>query len=363
MPRTFRVIDTGVREGRANVAFDQGMIDLHRSGGIPDTIRFLRFPPTVLIGRHQVLSHEVALPYCRAHGIGLARRITGGGAIYFDEAQLGWSLVFARTTLGMTSLDGLARMICEAAANGLRRLGIDARYRPRNDIEVEGRKISGTGGFFDGTSLFYQGTVLIDLDPATMVAALNVPAAKLHKHGHGSAAGRVTTLRQLLGEHSPGVAAVQSALLAGFAESLGIDPDPGAISAAEEHAATAIYNEEIGTDAFVFADDDAAARADVYIGSHTGSGGTVTCYLRLEGERQNRFREVLLTGDYFVTPPRVIRDLEAALRGASLEEWTPRLLDFFRDANVSMLSASPQDFVAAIECALATRSRHARTPS
>ena len=46
---------------------------------------------------------------------------------------------------------------------------IDARFRPRNDIEVDGRKLSGTGGFFDGDTLIYQGTVLVDLDPAAMV--------------------------------------------------------------------------------------------------------------------------------------------------------------------------------------------------
>jgi lipoate-protein ligase A len=91
--KTFRVIDTGVREGRRQIAFDQAMIDAHKAGRIPDSIRFLRFPPTALVGRHQALSREVKLDYCRSHGIGVVRRITGGGAIYFDEGQLGWELV------------------------------------------------------------------------------------------------------------------------------------------------------------------------------------------------------------------------------------------------------------------------------
>src|SRR5512142_2995676 len=100
----FRVIDTGLREGRRQIAVDQAMIDARKAGEIPDTIRFLRFPPTALIGRHQALSREVQLEYCRAHGIGVVRRITGGGAIYFDEGQLGWELVFHRGTLGIASL-------------------------------------------------------------------------------------------------------------------------------------------------------------------------------------------------------------------------------------------------------------------
>ena len=50
---SFRVIDTGLRRARANVAFDQAIIEAHKAGEIPDTIRFLRFPRCVLIGRHQ----------------------------------------------------------------------------------------------------------------------------------------------------------------------------------------------------------------------------------------------------------------------------------------------------------------------
>ena len=57
-------------------------------------------------------------------------------------------------------------------------LGVDAKFRPRNDIEVDGRKISGTGGFFDGDVLIYQGTVLVDMNPQQMVGALNIREAK-----------------------------------------------------------------------------------------------------------------------------------------------------------------------------------------
>ena len=170
MAKPFRVIDTGLRDGRRNIAFDQAMIALHKAGEIPDSIRFLRFPPTALIGRHQSLGQEVRLDHCRKNGIGIARRITGGGAIFFDEGQLGWELVFGRRTLAVSNLADLSRAICEAAALGLRKLGVDARYRPRNDIEVAGRKLSGTGGFFDGDTLFYQGTLLIETDMDDMVA-------------------------------------------------------------------------------------------------------------------------------------------------------------------------------------------------
>jgi lipoate-protein ligase A len=350
--KPFRVIDTGIRDGRRQIAFDQALIDARKVDAIPDTIRFLRFPPTALIGRHQSLSRELRLDYCRANGIGLARRITGGGAIYFDEGQLGWSLVFHRATLGIASLGELARAICEAAAAGLSRLGIDARYRPRNDIEVDGRKVSGTGGFFDGDVLFYQGTVLVEMDPAKMLAALKVPDGKLAKRGLDSAAQRVTTLKELLGK-APAIDAVQEALLAGFAERLGIEPRRGEITTAEEHMAARHHDEEIGTDAFVAEIDHPEAGDGVRSATVATAGGTITAHLRLEGEGEGRLREVLLTGDFFVAPPRTVYDLEVALRGAPVGGTRAAIERFFGAAHPGLLSVQPADFARAVEEAAA----------
>lgn len=348
---SFRVVDTGIRDGRRQIAFDQALIESRKAGAIPDTIRFLRFPPTALIGRHQSLSREIRVEHCRAHGIGMVRRITGGGAIYFDEGQLGWSLVFHRATLGISSLGELARAICEAAAAGLSKLGVDARYRPRNDIEVDGRKVSGTGGFFDGDTLFYQGTVLVDMDPAKMLAALKVPEAKLARRGLDSAAQRVTTLKALLGA-APSIEAVQEALLAGFAERLGIAPARGEITPAEERLADRFHDEEIGTDAFVAEIDHPEEGDGVRTATIASPGGTISAHVRLEGAAPGRIREVLFTGDFFVAPPRTLFDLEGALRGVPAPEAAAAVERFFAAANVGILSASPSDFAAALEAAI-----------
>lgn len=355
MAPPFRVIDTGLRDGRTNIAFDQAMVEAHKAGDIPDTIRFLRFPPTALLGRHQALRREVRVDYCRDHNIGVGRRITGGGAIYFDEGQLGWELVFARASLGISSLADLTRAICEAAASGISRLGVDAQFRPRNDIEVDGRKLCGTGGFFDGDTLFYQGTLLIDMDPADMIAALKVPEDKLAKRKLDSAAQRVVTLRELLGDALPGLDDIQDAMLAGFREGLGVDPERGDITEEEEKLARQAYDEEIGADEFVAEIDDPDAGEDVLSGGHTGPGGTITAFLRLEGPQSDRVREALITGDFFVTPPRTMFDLEAALRGAPINEIGAVVTNFFENAPVDLLTVAPADFIAALEAALAAR--------
>jgi lipoate-protein ligase A len=353
MSKSFRIIDTGVREGRSNIAFDAALIEERQAGNVPDTIRFLRFPPTALIGRHQVLSREVDLDYCSANGIGTVRRITGGGAIYLDEGQLGWELVFHRSSLGIAALSDLASEICTAAADGLSTLGVDAKFRPRNDIEVDGRKISGTGGFFDGDVLIYQGTVLIDMNPERMVRALKVPQGKLEKRNLDSAAQRVVTLKELLGEGMPDIKTVKAALIGGFERGLGIEAYPSEITDGEEALARQCFDDEIGTDEFVAEIDNPQKDGETLAGCHASAGGTIDSYVKLEGPNLGILQRVLITGDFFVTPPRTVFDLEAHLQGKRLEEVDEAIDEFFDDCDVDMLSASADDFKASIANALA----------
>ena len=353
MSGKFRIIDTGVREGRSNIAFDAALIELRQQDSIPDTIRFLSFPPTALIGRHQDLSREINLDYCAEQGVGTVRRITGGGAIYLDEGQLGWELVFHRSALGVAALPDLTKKICDAAAAGLSKLGIDARFRPRNDIEVDGRKISGTGGFFDGDVLIYQGTVLVDLNPQHMVNALRIPESKLAKRELDSAAQRVVTLKQLLRNDTPDLAAIKDALIAGFCEGFGIEAGWGGITDAEEALAKRHFDEEIGTDEFVAEINDPSSQDEVFAGSHTGAGGTIDAFIKLEGPTRAVLQRVLVSGDFFVTPPRVVFDLEAHLGGTRLDELDGAVESFFETTAVDTLSVAPGDFLAAIRNAVA----------
>jgi lipoate-protein ligase A len=358
MSDPFRIIDTGVREGRANIAFDAALIEARQAQRVPDTIRFLRFPPTALIGRHQDLSREIDLEYCRQNGVGTVRRITGGGAIYLDEGQLGWELVFDRKSLGIAALPDLAREICTAAANGMSSLGIDAQFRPRNDIEVDGRKISGTGGFFDGDVLIYQGTVLVDMNPQHMLSALNVPESKLAKRKLDSAAQRVVTLSELLGDNLPDLETIKQALIEGFTDGFGISAEPGQITDDEESLAAKYFAEEIGTDEFVAEINNPGDQAEVLAGTNTGPGGTIEAFLKLEGPNRKILQRVLFSGDFFVTPPRFVFDLEAQLSGARIDDINAVIEQFFADNDVDMLSVAPADFQAAITAALEPGGEH-----
>lgn len=349
-----RVIDTGVRGGRENIALDQALIESHRAGATPDTLRFLTFRPSALIGRHQDLSREIDLTYCGHNGIEVGRRVTGGGAIYLDDHQLGWELVLRRDAL-QGDLTAIAATICEAAAAGLAAAGIPAAYRPRNDIEVEGRKIGGTGGFFDGPTLFYQGTLILELDPRKMFGALRVPAEKRAKRAHDAATARVTSVAEVCGPGAPDRAAIVDAMARSFGERLGFEPVPGELSGDEAALAGDLLAEEIGTDDFVAEIDGLAADDGWSAATRTTPGGIVTAALRFAAGGRARIERACLSGDFFVTPPRVIPDLENALKDVAPEDAGAAARRFLESASVELMSLPPAELAAVVADAAAAR--------
>ena len=220
--KKWRLLDTGLRSAAENMALNRTLLELHQEGVSPHTVRFLQFPPSALIGYHQSVEQELREDYCRENGIEIQRRITGGGAIYFDETQIGWELYLDKQAAGSSDMGEIAKRICTAAANGISALGVDAVFRPRNDIEVGGRKISGTGGAFDGDSLLYQGTLLVDFDVGRMLRVLRIPAEKLTGKAIASAQERVVNLKELLG-HAPALDDVKKEIMQAFASEFGVE--------------------------------------------------------------------------------------------------------------------------------------------
>ena len=89
--------------------------------------------------------------------------------------------------------------------------------------------------------------------------------------------------------------------------------------------------------------------------SLTGRGGTVRADIRLEGPHRDRIRETLITGDFFITPPRVVFDLEASLRGLNVADAGHAVENFFARTPTDFLSLSAGDFRQVIEIALRQR--------
>lgn len=347
----WRIVDTGLRSAAQNIALNRALLEARQAEEIPSTLRFLRFTPSALLGYHQSAEQELNLDYCRAHGVEVQRRITGGGAIYFDETQIGWELYFDRATLGTADMLEVSRRVCEIAACGISRLGVDARFRPRNDIEVDGKKVSGTGGAFDGDAVLYQGTLLVDFDVERMLRVLRIPAEKLSDKAIASARERVANLKDLLGS-VPDMAEVRRVMTMAFAEGLNVHFDEAQELSAVEREKFVRALAEIDTDAWVYQHDRAAAEAPLLTGLHKSAGGLIRASV-LADTHKGRIKQVWFTGDFFVNPKRMVADLEGALRDTPLADYRENIGQFFDRYPVEMLLLGRSDFIAALEAAFA----------
>ncbi|SFM33821.1 lipoate-protein ligase A [Ectothiorhodospira mobilis] len=349
--RTLRVLDTGLRRAAENLALNRALLECHQEGRSPHTLRFLRFQPSALVGFHQNVDQELLPGVCRAEGIDIQRRITGGGAIYFDPTQIGWELYLDRRFLGTADMEAIAGRICRAAAEGIRRLGVDARYRPRNDIEVDGRKISGTGGAFDGDSILYQGTLLLDFDVERMLRVLRIPAEKLSDKAIASARERVANLKDLLGALPP-LHQVHDALAGAFAEAFGVDPVPGELNTAEQDRFREALA-EMDTPEWIYQRNRPVSDAPLLEGVHRCPGGFMRAGLILDRDR-GHIAQAWITGDFFTHPRRMVADLEAALRGIPVAQLEPAVHAFFDGYRVEMLHLTREDFLQVLRQALAS---------
>lgn len=226
--KTWRWIDTGVLPPAENLALNRALLEARQAGEAPSTLRFLRFTPSALVGRHGDPAKELDRAYCRAEGIAVQRRITGGGAIYMDPNVLGWELYLDKAEAGSAEMAAISRRICGAAARAITTLGAPAEFRAPTDIVVGGRKISGTGGALDGNALVYQGTLLLDFDVARMLRALGIVDEKML----AGARAATVNLKDLVAP-LPSAAALRGAFIGAFAREFGVAIEMGELNAAE----------------------------------------------------------------------------------------------------------------------------------
>ena len=164
--------------------------------------------PSVIIGLNQSAYAEVNLPYLREKGIVLARRVTGGGAVYHDLQNLNYTI-----TGRIRDLETDYPAYVETMARALRQLGVPAEVSGRNDILVDGRKCSGYAKRVSKDRLMIHGTLMYDVDIDTLTQVLATPGSKLSAAGVSSVRSRVANLKGYLPQFED-IQAFQAALQA-----------------------------------------------------------------------------------------------------------------------------------------------------
>ncbi len=312
---TWRLLDMGSLSAAENMALDEALLELKAQDKIPHTLRFLQFSsPTVLVGHHQSVEEEVRLNYCRKKGIEINRRLTGGGALYWGKQELGWEIYISKSDPRIpTRIEDLYRRMGEASALGLRHLGVRAHFRPRNDIEIRGRKISGTGGTELSGGILFQGTVLVDFDVDEMLRSLRIPTEKLQDKEIESVKERVTCLRWELGV-TPPLTQIKTSLAKGFEEVFGVTFDPQPLTFEEENLLRAKLPYFSSPD-YIFKVRESLPRRKTFSSILKAPGGLIRVSIAIDTKAQV-INHILITGDFFVYPKRAIFDLESLLKNS-----------------------------------------------
>ena len=166
-----------------NLAFDEYCLE-----NIPSEEPYFflwRNRPAVIIGLNQNAYSEVNLDYLNSHGITLARRVTGGGAVYHDLQNMNYTII-GRNPSPQPMVDAL------------RSLGVPAELTGRNDIFVEGRKVSGYARRVSHDQEIIHGTLMYDVDLDTLTHVLDTQGSKMQAKGIASVKSRVANLKEYL---------------------------------------------------------------------------------------------------------------------------------------------------------------------
>ncbi len=257
MKETWRLLRTGDADAFTNMATDEAVLRCVTAGQSPNTIRFYGWlPSAVSIGYFQGIEQEVDLAACREKGIDVIRRLTGGGAVFHDhDGEITYSLIAPEDhpKIPRKILDSYA-LLCGGLVVGFKRLGLDAEFKPINDILVNGRKISGNAQTRRFGGVLQHGTLLCDVNPHLMFTLLKVPNEKIRDKLIQGVEERVTSIRREMSWDYETMArskdTVTEAMIAGFENVLDIHLVPGTLSDEEVKLADEVKAERYATQAW-----------------------------------------------------------------------------------------------------------------
>jgi lipoate-protein ligase A len=162
--------------------------------GEDDMLLFYVNAPAIIIGRNQNTIEEIAPDVVAERGIQVVRRVSGGGAVYHDLGNLNFSFMTRDVSGRFNRYDRFNGPVVDV----LRDLGVPAEIGGRNDILVQGRKISGNAQFATPDRMFSHGTLLVHSNLDDVTAALRPRPGKVESKGVKSNRSRVATINEFL---------------------------------------------------------------------------------------------------------------------------------------------------------------------
>lgn len=149
---------------------------------------------TIVIGKHQNLLAEINYPFVCQNHIIVARRISGGGTVFHDSGNVNFTFIKNVKSPAEISF----KMFTEPVVDALSRLGIEATTSGRNDLQIEGKKISGNAEHVFKNRVLHHGTLLFDSDLKNLGQAINVVPGKYESKAVQSNRSQVANISSFL---------------------------------------------------------------------------------------------------------------------------------------------------------------------
>lgn len=184
-------LETGSLDPCYNLAFEETVL---RRRTTDSCLILWQNDNAIVVGQNQNTEAEINRAFAEAHQIRVVRRITGGGAVYHDLGNLNYSFITDAGDAAALTMERFTRPVVEA----LRSLGVRAEASGRNDILVEGRKVSGTAQRVAAGRILHHGTLLFSSDPGMVAGALRVDPAKFQSKSTKSVRSRIGNIRDFL---------------------------------------------------------------------------------------------------------------------------------------------------------------------
>ena len=188
MIKKLYVINTYCEDPYLNLATEQYLLE-HQQ---PDscTLYLWQNKNTVVIGKNQNAWKECRTTLLEEEGGRLARRLSGGGAVFHDMGNLNFTFLMANEDYDVDKQLSVIARACGFA-------GIATEKSGRNDVLAEGRKFSGNAFYHNKTHAYHHGTLMVDVDTEKLGRYLSPPKAKLEAKGVASVRSRVVNLTEL----------------------------------------------------------------------------------------------------------------------------------------------------------------------
>ncbi len=353
-----RVIDFGMVPAIRSQAVFHGIAETITA--ISDPVLLLASPmtPYVCVGMHQQVDREVDEEFCKANNLPIYRRHVGGGAVYLDENQLFTHFIFPKDKAPKRA-DQLYPLFIEPVVRTYQELGVNAEFRPANDIHVNGRKIGGTGAASIEDATVMVGSFMFDFDTQTMSQCLKVPSEKFRDKLKSTLDDYMTTMVKELDE-VPTREELRNKFLAHCAEVLNVTPEMSeatpeelaAIAKAEAQLADPEWTYMQGRK-FVEMGVKISAKTHLTENAHKAAGGLIRVHLL---GREGKVGDLMIAGDFTCLPPTGVDQLAAQMVGtdlnvSALEESAAKSM---QNLGMEMPGVTPGDIATAIMGAVET---------